>query len=44
MWQDGVQDSQVLFMPNNNGRFFITWVPPVIMQNAVINKGVIKYP
>ncbi len=44
MWQDGVQDSQVLFMPNNNGRFLITWVPPVNMQNAVITKGGIKYP
>jgi len=44
MWRDGVQDSQVLFMPNTNGRFLITWVPPVNMQNAVITKGGIKYP
>ena len=44
MWKDGIQDSQVLFMPNNNGRFLITWVPPVNIQNAVITKGGIKYP
>jgi len=44
MWQDGTQDSQVLFIPNNNGRFLITWVPPVNMQNAVITKGGVKYP
>ena len=44
MWKDGIQDSQVLFMPNKNGRFLITWVPPVNMQNAVITKGGVKYP
>ncbi len=44
MWQDGIQDSQVLFIPNKNGRFLITWVPSVNMQNAVITKGGIKYP
>jgi hypothetical protein len=44
MWRDGIQDSQVLFIPNKNGRFLITWVPPVNMQNAVITKGGIKYP
>ena len=44
MWRDGVQDSQVLFIPNKNGRFLITWVPSVNMQNAVITKGGIKYP
>ena len=26
MWRDGIQDSQVLFIPNKNGRFLITWV------------------
>ncbi len=44
MWRDGIQDTQVLFIPNKNGRFLITWVPPVNMQNAVITKGGIKYP
>ena len=44
MWHNGIQDSQVLFIPNKNGRFLITWVPPVNMQNAVITKGGIKYP
>jgi len=44
MWRDGIQDSQVLFIPNKNGRFLITWVPSVNMQNAVITKGGIKYP
>jgi hypothetical protein len=43
-WQNGVKDSKVLFVPNKNGRFNISWVPPVRLQNIVINKNGIKYP
>ena len=43
-WKNAVQDSEVIFLPNNNGRFLITWVPPVDLQNRVIVKGGIKYP
>ena len=43
-WKNAVQDSEVIFLPNNNGRFLITWVPPVNLQNRVIVKGGIKYP
>ena len=43
-WENGVKDSKVLFMPNKNGRFKITWVPPVNLQNRIVIKGSIKYP
>ena len=43
-WLDGVKDTKVIFIPNNNGRFFITWIPPENLQNRVIVKNGIKYP
>ncbi len=43
-WEHGIKDSKVIFMPNNNGRFLISWVPPINLQNRVILKNGIKYP
>ena len=43
-WQNGIQDSSVLFVPNKNGRFLVTWVPPIELQNRVILKNGLKYP
>jgi len=43
-WVNGIKDSQVVFTPNPNGRFKISWVPPARLQNNVINKNGIKYP
>jgi len=43
-WRDGIKDTKVIFMPNKNGRFFITWIPPENLQNRVILKNGIKYP
>jgi hypothetical protein len=31
-------------MPNKDGRFLISWVPPVYMQNRIIKKNGFKYP
>ena len=31
-------------MPNNNGRFFITWIPPYNLQNRYNIKNGIRYP
>jgi len=44
MWQNGVKDTEVVFAPNKDGRFLISWVPPVNLQNRVILKNGIKYP
>jgi len=43
-WRDGIKDTSVIFVPNNNGRFMVTWVPPENLQNRVIVKNGIKYP
>jgi len=43
-WENGIKDSRVIFSPNNDGRFKITWVPPNNLQNRVIVKNGIKYP
>ena len=43
-WENGIKDSKVLFTPNKNGRFKISWVPPVNIQNRIINKNGGKYP
>jgi len=43
MWEDGVKDSRVLFYPNKDGRFKISWVPPVSLQNRIIVKNGVKH-
>tara|TARA_R110000751_G_scaffold100037_2_gene193643 strand:- start:7964 stop:9451 length:1488 start_codon:yes stop_codon:yes gene_type:complete len=43
-WENGIKDTRVLFMPNNNGRFKISWIPPKNLQNRVILKNGVKYP
>ena len=43
-WLNGQQDTEVIFSPNSNGRFKISWVPPKNLQNRVIVKNGVKYP
>ena len=43
-WENGVKDSRVLFTPNPQGRFKITWVPNADLQNRQIIKNGYKYP
>ena len=43
-WEDGKLDSSVIFIPNKDGRFKISWVPPFNLQNRVIVKNGSKYP
>ena len=43
-WENGIKDTRVVFMPNSNGRFHITWIPPVSLQNRIVSKGGINYP
>jgi hypothetical protein len=43
-WHDGKLDSHVIFIPNKDGRFKISWVPPVNLQNRVIVRNGSKYP
>jgi hypothetical protein len=43
-WTNGVKDTQVVFTPDPNGRFNVSWVPSLNLQNNVIIKNGIKYP
>ncbi len=43
-WQNGIKDTKVLFTPNPQGRFNISWVPDAALQNRQTVKKGIKYP
>ena len=43
-WVNGVKDTQVIFYPNPKGRFKVSWIPPVSLQNKVILRNGVKYP
>jgi len=43
-WVNGIKDTQVIFYPDTNGRFNISWTPPLHLQNKIITKNGIKYP
>jgi len=43
-WRGDVKDTMVEFKPNNNGRFYVSWIPSMNLQNNVIIKNGLKYP
>ena len=43
-WENGVIDTRVIFIPDSNGRFYLSWIPHKDLQNQVIIKNGIKYP
>ena len=43
-WVNGIKDSSVIFYPNPKGRFKVSWVPDVSIQNKYITKNGMKYP
>ena len=43
-WRGDVKDTIVEFRPNNNGRFYVSWIPSMELQNRVIIKDGLKYP
>ena len=43
-WLNGVKDTEVIFSPNNRGRFLVSWTPKKSLQNSVIDKRGMKYP
>ena len=43
-WINGVKDTSVIFVPNSNGRFYVSWVPPNHLQNKMILKNGLKHP
>jgi len=43
-WENGVKDSKVIFYPDIKGRFNLSWVPPLNLQNKAVLKNGMKYP
>ena len=43
-WRDGIKDTEVIWSPNPNGRFKLSWTPEPHLQNNTLVKNGIKYP
>ena len=43
-WKGGIKDKEVIWVPTQNGRFKISWLPPTNLQNNIIEKNGVKYP
>ena len=43
-WKDGIKDTQVIWTPDQRGRFLVSWFPPKHMQNNVDIRNGIRYP
>ena len=43
-WKNGIKDTEVIWTPNRNGRFLLSWIPKKHLQNNIIEKNGIKYP
>jgi hypothetical protein len=43
-WENGIKDSMVRFTPNPSGRFKISWVPGLTLQNKQTIRNNIKSP
>lgn len=43
-WRDGKLDSEVVWSPERNGRFLVSWIPDKALQNNVIMKNGTRYP
>ena len=38
MWKDGIQDSQVVWSPDKNGKWRVSWLPPQESRNLKVTK------
>lgn len=43
-WRDGKEFTEVIFTPNKQGRFYLSWIPHPDLQNNVTRKGDIFVP
>ena len=43
-WKNGIKDTEVIFSPNDRGRFYVSWTPNKHLQNKYYIKGGVKYP
>jgi hypothetical protein len=43
-WENGIKDTRVIFVPDSSGRFRVSWIPSINLQNRVIERNGIKMP
>jgi hypothetical protein len=43
-WKDGEKDTEVIWTPDRNGRFLVSWIPEIAMRNNFISKNGTRYP
>ena len=43
-WKDGKKDTEVIWTPDNRGRFFVSWIPKPELRNRIVYKNGVKYP
>ena len=43
-WRNAKRDGEVVWTPEKNGRFYVSWIPPIELRNRVITRNGIKYP
>ena len=43
-WRDGIKDTDVIFSPDNRGRFKVSWTPRKGLNNRFSVKNGVKYP
>ena len=43
-WRDGKPDTEVIWTPDNSGRFLVSWLPAQHQRNNVVHRNGLKYP
>jgi hypothetical protein len=43
-WKDGIKDTEVIWTPDQRGRFLVSWTPSRVHQNNVHIRNGIKFP
>jgi len=43
-WEQGIKDTKVIFMPNEQGRFLVSWTPNFNLQNKQLIKNGVRWP
>jgi hypothetical protein len=43
-WKNGEKDTEVIWTPDKNGRFLVSWIPEMSLRNNYITKNGNKYP
>ena len=43
-WENGIKDTKVIWTPDKNGRFVVSWIPPAGLQNRYEMRNGRKYP